>query len=355
LPLAWNQKWYRSNRAADTTVGSLTNQLFLIYTRAKLQADLNDSLTVRFVYASQQDREVNDTRQVFELTQTLLDWLKVSAYAQMAHYKRDNDFGLAMNIAPSEYWNNRIYVTYHDFTRGNHNDQPDRFLGDDPEAVGLTSVYDDQTTWIRSGFRFDRSVKWNRPQEQVIFSYEKRLIFAEISQVLSKGKTASIRAQWDSTFKGQAATGTNPDPTESWRLDRTAVRAAFTDGFDEDRVSLEYAFMFANRLWINQLGEKVSHQNLLPSVMTRVRSTRRENGFDHIQLVIEATDFKKYGGIGLTPTNQKNESVEGRLQTAYEFSFRNEANLLVAFNFDLDEWGVVPTFEGGNVQFRSNF
>ncbi len=355
VPMEWNRKWARSNRVVDTTIGSLTNQHFLIYTRAKLQTDLARTLQFKFVYAAQQDRETNDSRHVFELSQTILSWLKLNAYAEMAHYKRDNDFGLALIIAPSRYWESRLYATYHDFTRGNHNDQPDRFTSADPLSLGLTSLYDDDLTWIRAGFRFDRSLQWNVPQQQALFGFERKLIFAEASLSTSEKDRISVRTQWDSIFQGRSPTGTSTVPNESWNLDRLIVRTSFSNGLDEDLFSFEYALMYANRVWSDQNGSQVMHQSVLPSVTTRLRGPRRETGFDHIQIAIEATDFRKFGDIELTPADQKNESIEGRLQTAYEFTLVNNARLLMAFNFDLDEWAIVPTFEGGNIQFRSDF
>lgn len=351
----WDQAYARSRRAVDTSIGSITNQHFMIYTRAKLETDLSESLRFKFTFFAQQDREINDSRHVFELSQRVLSWLRVNAYAQMAHYKRDNDIGFALVITPIENWDHRLYLTYHDFTRGNHNDQPDRYLGNDPLTVGWSALYDHDGLWIRSGVRFDQSARWNRPQEQFIFDYEKKLAFADARISLSERDAITLRAQWDSTFKGRTPTGTGTVLRESFKAERLLLKTAYAIGTEDDSLSYEFGFMYAGRHWTDQNGAQVFHQNLLPSITSRIRSVRRESGFDHVQLSVEATDFRTYGDLALTPVNQKHESLEGRLQTAYEFAFRNDARLLVAFNFDLDEWGGLPTFDGGNLQFRSEF
>ncbi len=351
----WDQAFYRSSRAVDTSIGSITNQHFMIYSRAKLETDLSESLQFKFTFFAQQDREINDSRHVFELSQRLLSWLRINGYAQMAHYKRDNDLGFALIVEPFDYWKHRLYLTYHDFTRGNHNDRPDRFLGNDPLTLGWTSIFDHEGLWIRSGLRFDQSVRWNRPEEQFIFDYEKKLAFTDIRIALSESTALTVRAQWDSTFKARTPTGNSTANLESYKAERLLLRAAYAVGLEEDPIHYEFGFMHASRHWINQNGSHVFHQSSLPSATARIRSTRRETGFDHAQLSIEATDFKTYGDLNLAPPHQKHESIEGRLQAAYEFMLRNEARLLIAFNFDLDEWAGLPSFEGGNIQFRSSF
>lgn len=351
----WNRAFYRSKRVVDTSIGSITNQHFMIYTRAKLETDLSDSLRFKFTFFAQQDREINESRHVFELSQRVLPWLRVNGYAQMAHYKRDNDIGFALVITPLEHWDHRLYLTYHDFTRGNHNDRPDRYLGNDPLTVGWSAVFDDGKLWVRTGVRFDQSMRWNRPEEQFIFDYEKKLAFSDIRFALTDSTAITVRAQWDSTFKGRTPTGTGTTAKESFKAGRLLLKAAYALGTDDEAVSYEFGFMHAGRQWIDQNGSRVFHQNLLPSATARVRTLRRESGFDHFQASIEATDFKTYGDLGLTPAHQKHESLEGRLQTAYELTLRTEARLLIAFNFDLDEWAGLPSFEGGNLQFRSDF
>lgn len=355
LPPQWNRRWRESTRAVDVTIGSLTNQHFLIYSRARFETELNETLKFRFIYFSQQDREINQTRHILELSQRLLPWMQFNFYAEMAHFKRDNDLGFAFVLKPTADWVNRLYVTYHDFTRGNHNDQADRFVGENPLSVGFTGDYKTGFAVLRGGFRFDRSIGWSLPQEGTLFGYEKRLAFFEAEYAVSDRENFGLRAQWDSTFKGRSPLTGSTTVIESWRTNRTMIRASYLNGTDEEDWSIEPGFMYALRHWVNQSGAVVYHQSYLPSVVSRLRSVRREEGFDHVQLTVEATDFHTYGDVSQTPTNQKHESLEGRLQTAYEFSFRNSSRLLIAFNFDLDEWIRVPTFEGGNVQFRTDF
>lgn len=355
----WNRLWHSSSTphrpTVDSTIGSITNQHFMIQNRALFKTELRDGLLFRLLYFSQQDREINQTRHIFELSQRVLPWLRANIFGEMAHFKRDNDFGFALIVSPMKEWENRLYVTYHDFTRGNHNDQSDRFVGEDPLTVGTTSQWNDDSFSLRAGFRFDRSISWNVPQSGFLFGYEKRLAFADVDYPVNETETIGVRAQWDSTFKGRSPLPGGSIVNESWLTDRTLLRASYRRGTETEPRSWEMSAMYASRQWISEAGAIVFHQSWIPGLTARLRTVRREGNFDHAQIGIEVTEFRTLGDLNMTPANQKHESREGRLQTAYEFAFRGDSRLLFAFNFDLDEWTNVPTFEGGNTQFRTDF
>ncbi|MEK7358341.1 MAG: hypothetical protein AAB250_17985 [Bdellovibrionota bacterium] len=342
----WEKKWSRTPRVFETTVGSITNQHFLVYSRAKIQVELEETLHFRFTYFEQRDREIDQTRHFVELIKRVSPWLAISGYGEPSHYKRSNDIGVALIVSPNEHWENRVYYTQHDFTRSAHNDLADRFIGDDPMSIGWTSVFDDRTTFSRVGFRHDRPVAWNLPQEGRLFRYEKTLMFTDFSVALDEKRDIGLRIQFDSTFKGQNPVGVSTQVLESWKRDRLLSRLFYSIGADDDELKLEYSIGSASRGWTNETGRHVMHQNVLPAVSARFGSYRAD---------IEVTDFKKFGDDSLTAIDQKRETVQGRSQLAYEFSFKNGADLLIAGNFDLDEWITLPTFEGGNAQLRTEF
>ncbi len=354
-PIQREFAWFTTNKALDTSVGSITNQHFLIHSRAKFDAALLENLRFRFTYFAMRDREIDQTRSVVELSQRLTSWLHVNAYGQADHYKRGNDVGFALLILPVENWENRFYATFHDFTRGNHNDQPDRYIGLDPLSLGWNSLYTSANTLLRTGVRFDRSVSWNLPQLGETFAYEKQLAYADLLWPLTETTALGLRVQWDTTFKGQTPLPAASGTPSSFKRERVFSRLSYFSGLPEDWISYETSFMFASRHWIDKNGLHLYHQNLMPSATVRVRSVRREQGFDHFQVALEATDFRTLGDLALAPGNQKHQAFEERLQTAYEFNFRAGGLLLLALNFDLDEWSGLPTFDGGNAQFRVNF
>jgi hypothetical protein len=353
---AWIRAWPTANRTFETTVGSITNQHFLVYSRAKLEVDLEEKLKFRLAYFEQRDREVDQARHFLELQYEVLPWLAFAAYGEPSHYKRSNDIGTAILVRPNSYWVNRIFYTQHDFTRGAHNDQADVFLGEDPMSLGLAGTFDDDTTFIRYGGRYDRPVAWSLPQEGRIFRYEKTLLYADWGMNFdTKHKTIGIRAQYDSTFKAQSPVGTSTVVDESWKRNRLFTTVYHRRGTDDEDFNWEYSASRASRSWTNGVGQIVMHQSWMPAITARARTIRRPRNSDHVQVSVEGTDFKTFGDLSLTPPNQDHQTVQGRAQFAYEWSFSNGAQLMLAGNFDLDEWITLPTFEGGNAQFRTEF
>jgi hypothetical protein len=354
-PLQREFAWFTTPRAIDTSVGSITNQHFLIHSRVKLTADLLETLRFQFSYFAVRDREIDQTRGIVELSQKISTWLRVNVYGQPEHYKRGNDVGFALLILPALSWENRFYATFHDFTRGNHNDQADRFVGLDPLSLGWNSTYTTTNSLVRVGLRFDRSVSWNLPQLGQSFAYEKKLAYADVLWPLSETEQLVLRLQWDMTFKGETPYPASTSSAKCFKRDRLLTRFSYFRGQLDDWISYEASVLLADRHWIDKTGSHLFHQNLMPSLAARVRSVRREQGFDHFQVSLEATDFRTFGDLSLAPENQKHQALEERLQTAYEFNFRARGALFLALNFDLDEWSTLPTFDGGNAQFRVDF
>lgn len=346
FPIEWERDWQQSSKAIDLSIGSLSNKLFYHYSRLKVEAPLNDSLNFHFTVFSQRDREVDQVRHVLELSQRVLPKWRINIYGEPSLYKRENDMGVAVLWAPSERWKHRFYYTIHDLTRAEHNDQADRFVsGRDPRSIGWIASGENGPLWLRIGLRYDQPVTWIRPQEARIFSYDKKLAFADAHWSLSDRRRLTARAQWDETFKGQEKdTPASVIVPESWKLSRLFARFAFKKGEAEDRWGFETAITHAQRHWVALNGE-LTHFNDLVSVAVR---------FDHWRAEYEMGIFRRFGDLYLAPT-QKHSPAEHRLQTAYEWSFRNNAKLILALNFDADQWTPVPTFEGGNGMFRAEF
>lgn len=356
LPPEWDHEWQDRSNVMDFSVGSLSNKHFLLYSRLKVEADWLEKLRFRFIYFAQRDREVDQTRHILELSEKLTPWLRVAIYGEPSLYKRENDLGLALEVAKGDF-SNRIYYTSHDLTRAEHNDQPDYFTKrGNPASIGWTGLKRESAWRGQMGFRIDRPVTWMRPREKRVFEYEKRLVFGEAAWMRSISEIYGARLQWDSTFKSQMPdSAVSPVAEESWRVERFFAKIYYHKGAAEDPVSYETGFMQAIRSWKNQSGRMVSHFNELPSFNISWRGLRRGARFDHLQAGYEMTVFNTFGDLSLTPPQQKHNSVENRLMTGYEFSFRSNAKLLLALNFDLDEFTPVPTFEGGSGQFRAEF
>lgn len=364
FPVAMNEEWLAQRQALQFSVGSLTNKHFLLYNRLKVERDWSRDLRFRFIYFSQRDREVDQSRHVLELSQRVLPWLRLTAYGEMSLFKRQNDLGFALEVAPSAAFENRIYYTMHDWTRSGHNDQTDHYLNRrDPYSVGWTGRWRETNAGATArsysgelGFRYDRPVEWFRPQEDRVFSYSKKLFFGSLSRALSARTRMDLQWQWDSTFESQ-----NPDDTlsavvsEGWRVDRNQTRLAYTVGAPGELRIFEFAWTHATREWTNHEGRRIAHGNEMPSVLIKWRGRNRGAVHGQLQVGYEVNLFNTWGDLGLTSPLQDHISVEQRLTTGYEFHFTPTARLLVGLNFDMDEWTPVPTFEGGQGRFATDF
>lgn len=351
----WEKEWSQSRRALDLSIGSLSNSRFYQYNRLKLEVPLSESLNFHFNAFQQRDREIDQTRHILELSQRVSPQFRINAYGEPSTFKRENDLGFALLWLPSESWQHRFYYTFHDLTREDHNDKPDKFVaGKSPNSMGWHISGDTGRLWMRAGFRYDQPVKWLRPQEGRDFSYGKKLIYADGIISLRDRKRFTSRLQWDETYKAQARdTAASTITPERWRLNRFFARFSFVQGEAEDPWGYEASVMHAQRRW-NALNGEMSHFNELASLAFNFRGTRRGENFDRYRVEYEAGFFRRFGDMALAPT-QKDSPAEHRLQTAYEFSFQSKAKLRLALNFDADQWTPIPTFEGGQGQFRTEF
>ena len=356
LPLGWERRWQLAPRAFDMALGSLSNKYFLSYSRLKLEAKLLESLTFHFTYFAQRDFEVDQTRHILELSQRVTDYLRINLYGDPSHYKRENDMGLALLIQPSERWHHRIYYTMHDIGRAEHNDLPDHFdKGASPNSMGWTGMFNGEILWLRAGLRYDQPAAWIRPQEQRIFSYNKKLAFVDGIYHLDERHRAGVRMQWDSIFKGQEPdAAASPVPVESWRYERLQSRVQYEIGHPDDLLNYETAFTHVHRRWTNHSGQRMEHYNELPSVAVSIRGTLRADGWDRLRFEYEHGWYSRFGDLSLAP-NQKAAPTEARLQAAYEWALIKKGKLQLALNFDMDQWTPVPTFEGGNGKFQIEF
>lgn len=343
--LEWDHWFMSQPRAVDTTVGSLTNQHFLIYTRAKFEAELARDLSFHFVYFAQRDREIDQVRQFFELRYRFWPQLALAAYIDPAHYKRENDLGTALLFFTRE-WDVRMFFTAHDFTRNEHNDLPDFFAPNgSPYSYGVRAIFQNEKWWSLFGARFDSPTEWRRPQESRIFHYTKDLAFADFIWSHEEGRASKVRLQWDSVLKAS-------EPGEKWRLERSQLLYLEAFGSENDALAFELGAMAAFREWTTSGERKVSHQNLMPHALLKIRMMRRDDGFDHVRVGVTMTDFHSFGDDELIPASQVRDTLQGRLDTRYEWTLAKDSKFAAALTFDLDEF---PTFEGGNIWFRTAF
>lgn len=358
-PIDFARDWRTNSAIFQFSLGSLSNKYFFLYSRAKMETDLTSALRFRFTYLSQRDFEIDQVRHVLDLIHSLSNHWDLAVYGEPSLYKRENDLGAALiyarEAAPNASTTQRFFYTRHDFTRADHNNLKDQFVAKhNPDSVGWIGQWQTPTVWMEAGVRSDAPTIWSRPQEDRLFTFEKKLAYMDLKKNLSTASALALRLQWDRQRKGQSPlTPSSPITPEEWTLERTFVQAAFHRGAPDEKVRHVPALTYVTRDWRDIKGAQVKHQNIQPSYTVLWRAARRAQGFDYLETGIEGTSFHKEDPTQITSPTQSNSPFEGRLHTGYEWALLHGAKLSVGLNFDLDEWRGTPTFEGGSGQFQA--
>jgi hypothetical protein len=392
-PLAWDADFFAQARGFDMSFGSLSNRHFLEQQRLKVDQPLTDSLSFRFTYFQQRDLEIDQRHAVIELVQKLTSTFAVSLYGEPSHYKRENDFGVALLYQPSVDHELRLFHTWVDFTRGEHNDQPDSFVkGSEPRSFGFvgrcydclgpgreegqatngeTTATKRDRTFLEYFVRRETPVLWHFPLQGTEYAYE--FWSAGFSTRWAPQEYAGVfintRVQYSKKFEAEAPlTGSSTTQRASLVRDVTEsmVSAEFPLlGASSSSLRLEPGLAWIHRAWRGDQDQLLDHRNLLPFVWLRANAFRRAGSWpDQVELGYESTFFSSQNSVGSAATalplaaiGLKPWSVEHRLNFRYVFALGERASLSITATADVDvafgnEGGL---FEGGQGQFRLVF
>ncbi len=389
-PLAWDADFFAQARAFDLTFGSLSNRHFLEQQRLRIDQPLTDSLSFRFTYFQQRDLEIDQRHAVIELVQQLIPKFAISVYGEPSHYKRENDFGVALLYRPSVDHEIRVFHTWVDFTRGEHNDRPDSFVkGSEPRSFGIVGrCYDclgpgreegsaingepngtkRDRTYVEYFARRETPVLWHFPIEGTEYTYD--LWSAGLSARWAPQELARVfinaRLQHSKKFESEAPLS-NASSTQRASLVRDVTEVIVSSEFPsgESRFRLEPGVAWVHRTWRGDQEQLLDHRNLLPFIWLRTEAFQRAGSLrDQVELGYETTFFSSQNSPGsatsplpLAAIGLKPWSVEHRLNCRYIFALGERASLSITATADIDvafgsEGGL---FEGGQGQFRLVF
>lgn len=383
-PLAWEAAFHSSNRAFQFTLGSLSNKNFLHNGRLKLNASLTESLEFRLTAFQQRDLEVDQTHTIMELVQRLGGGFSVSAYGEPSLFKRENDFGLALLYSPRAGHEIRVFHTWVDLTRQEHNDRPDTFAkGYEASSLGVVGrctgclgfsreegttessasrVSSQATThvdWIEWFVRREAPVQWRFPQSDREYRFDQwalgtkaRLPLAQRNSFVNARLQYSEKREANVVVSSQAETNLNRRLLESlvsmeWPVEPLGARSTIEPGVG-----------WFHRNWSAEGGRRLEHRNFVPFVWLKTdlvdRGTR---GFDRLDLGYELTAFKGDDDVQLAAEGLIQNASEHRMNFRYAFALEKSAELTIALTADLDvlAGGTGGLFEGGNGQFRVFF
>ena len=374
-PSNWDPEFHASPAAFDLTLGSFNNTHFLHHDRLKIRKALTETLEFRLTYFKQRDFDVDQWQTILELVQRLTPLISFSAYGQPSHFKRENDFGLALLIHPSKTHEFRLYNTWIDFTRPEHNDRTDRFInGGEPIAIGFTDRWysadnagspKEPRRFFETFARWEPNVRWDFQFNR--YDYRYRMFTAGTASRLAierwPGTVLNLRLQFSrkfESFEPYSATATKSLSS----LERNLAEALVSIELPRlplwgRATTIEPGLGWFHRSYHDHLGQTLDHRNLMPNVWITFEGFEREaDQRDLIALGYEMTFFASEGENSSLAANElKAWSVEHRANLRYTFALKDRAQLSLVATGDVDSAvrGSGGLFEGGNGQFRVFF
>ena len=369
-PSPWDAEFHAAPMAYDLTFGSFNNTHFLHYDRLKLRKSLLDTLEFRFTYFKERDFDTDQTHAILELVQKLSPRLSLSAYGQPSHYKRQNDLGIALLVHFSDTHELRIYNTWVDFTRTEHNDRTDTYVkGSEPIAFGFTDRWyspKDSTPgqFVETYVRYEPPVRWDFRYDGYEYKYNKLTVGTGSRLVLPWWPEIFLNTRIQYSRKFEAFEPYAVDsPKEPSSLERSLFKSAVSVELPARKIFgrqtvIEPGLGWFHRLWHDRENRSLDHRNLVANVWFKFQGPERVAGLhDEISLGYETTFFSSSGDRALAASELKAWAVEHRANLRYTFTFNNRAALAVTVSGDPDSLvrGSGGLFEGGNGQFRVFF
>jgi hypothetical protein len=352
-PLQWEYLWLTTPHALDLSLGSISARHFMVDGRLKLRKELTDFLEFRFTYFDERNRDRESVHHIFEFVAKPTKKVGISAYAEPSLYKRQNDVGLALLFFPTPNHEIRLFNTWVDLTRRKRNDRTDRFEEDgQPSARGLVgrlwaSKDSGKHDFLEYAFRHETRTRWIFPDNNYEYNYEKLFASLFFNHSINRDLDFTLRVQSDRKFEAR-------HPGVSWRTDRAFVIAqtVIHDFLSKPNWELTPGIEYAHRSWHTD-GGTFRYGDLLPHVWLKM---------NHVKLGYELTSHEAKGnwenvfrGTELRDPEDLDGKVHQRLNTGYEFSFKDEtAALFLMVTWDLDQLNR-RIWQGGNVQFRTTF
>lgn len=369
-PSHWDAEFHAASMAFDLTFGSFNNTHFLHYDRLKLRKSLLDTLEFRFTYFKERDFDTDQSHAILELVQRLSPRFSLSVYGQPSHFKRQNDLGIALLVHFSETHELRVYNTWVDFTRPEHNDRTDTFVkGNEPIAIGFTDRWyspegSTPGQFFETYLRYESPVRWDFKYDRYEYKYNKFTIGtgSRLSMPWWNDTFLNTRIQYSKKHEGFEPYADDSPKTQS-SLERSLFKLALSAEFPAGKfygrnTVIEPGLGWFHRTWYDDKNESLEHRSFLANIWLKFEGPERRAGqFDEVSLGYETTFFSSAGDPKLAANELKSWAVEHRANLRYTFRFHDRAELAVTVSGDPDAAvrGSGGLFEGGNGQFRVFF
>lgn len=347
---AWHSQWLQANKALQFSVGSLSSKRFLLDNRFKFQTELLKDFDFDLIYFDERHFESDNESLMVQFSKWLFQRrYRLAIYGELETNKAQDDLGLSLSWFYDESTELKLFHTLVDYSRNERNESSDEFLTA-PLSTGLVfRTANSNGEFVEASLRVESKTRWLLPDELAHYNYWRRS--AQIYWRTRTGDAPSAQENYfnmrffsEEKFEEKYPTsGASTVVQESWRTKRYFMQFEFEKG------AWIYGLHSALRDYDTELGEVGQHHSL-PYI-----SKGFGEGLHQWRVGYELTQFREAGSVVLRGAQADDYALEHRVNVTYKAQFNEESTMKVLLTFDGDELGTGETWEGGNIQFRSEF
>jgi len=356
-PLDWEYDRVVNRVVYDGTAGSTTGMEFIMRQYLHVRHSFLEELQFSFVFTSDRDREEDFTRHILEMAYRPIAGLGVALYGEPSRWKKEDTVGAALLLGEGAFGRHRLFATVFETERSHRSNGTDRFLrGHEPFSVGVSGVLasapgSGERNYLKYALRNDAPTMWVFPDESVMYTYEKQHASLAFRRRVGARGAVETRLQYDRKSETHDSwCPLDPTPRESVLRKRLMSLLQCEVGVGNGRLLPGMAYY--RRRWELPRGP-VLFSDVEPRLAWRFGSYGRrivqnwEIGYDAVIRRHQGTEFMAAGLEG--------KPVEHRADVKWQMAFGERASVIGLFTFDLDEFGTLRTWEGGNAMLRVGF
>jgi hypothetical protein len=323
------------------SAASISGKQFAFDQRIKLDVDLIENLQFKVLHFQQGDYEHDQDHNIFEFKyKSQLD-IDFSFYFELAHLKKENDFGLAATLHPSNDHSIRIFHSWTDAERNLRNEDADRF-NSMPQVYGIKGNLTRSGIETEYGILIEPEFRWAFPVEGREYTYRRYMANLFLNIPL-RGNFLSLRTQWDSKLD-----------VDTIRTEENRFQTLVRHHWVNQDTGLEYkvGILLARRNWSYPthdvtMFDGIPHFGVMWPKKKTINNSRW--GFEYGGTLHQQTgDFTQ-------STNNTNFIKQNRLDAIWEWTFNPKALFIFRAGVDLDDFGTPDTWQSGVGRFVMYF
>ncbi len=347
--LPWTESWLSNNNVFQYTAGSLGPTRFFTQGRLRMRKQLNEWFDFQLTYVDVGSLKQSRRSLIFEFYLKPTSWWHLSLYGEPSTLKKQDDMGLASTILFSDQSNLRLYYTWVDFSHNKRNEGSDRYT---KQPASLGAIW----RWFDSGSFIQASVRKDLQTQQV---FENGRVY----------NYSGFQLQWQSRHQmdsnGDQYLQTEFNVLQSSEEDTEKVinsEGAWSNQTLDGLVQIQrphswlrlYGLRALYSHW-DSLQGGVIHNDLLPHFWVNPWGFTSLESLHHLDFGYEMTWHRAQGPKVFRSTLDRDNGLEHRMNWRYRIVTDQTTHFNLLLTFDLDKFGSGETWEGGSIQFATQF